>query len=169
VSEQQQGIPHDQSGGRDQSGSYEQQPLRLTPVVSCFLMRFDQDEPRLLIVQRSQRVGSYQGRWAAISGFIEEGVTPEEQAYTEIREETKLQREQVRLLRRGALVEYSDAALGRHWVIHPFLCEVLSPGAIQTDWEAQQMRWIRPAELGEYETVPLLAEAYASAEQGEKV
>jgi len=150
------------------SGEGSQQPLRLTPVVSCFLMRWDmQPEPRLLIVQRSQRVGSYHGHWAAISGFIEQGVTPEDQAYTEIREETSLQRQQVRLLKRGAVVEYSDAAIGRHWSIHPFLFEVLTPDAIHTDWEAQQMRWIRRSELSNYETVPLLAEAYASAEHGE--
>ncbi len=161
MSEQQQGIPQDKAGI--------ERSLRVTPVVSCFLMRFDQDEPRLLIVQRSGRVGSYQGRWAAISGFIEEGVTAEEQAYTEMREETNLQREQVRLLRRGAVVEYSDAAIGRHWLIHPFLCEVLSPEAIHTDWEAQRMRWIHPSELRDYETVPLLAEAFAAAEEGEKV
>ena len=153
---------------QQQPGSAER-PLRVTPVVSCFLMRFDQDEARLLIVQRSQRVGSYKGRWAAVSGFVEQGVTAEEQAYTEIREETNLQREQVRMLRRGAVVEYSDAAIGRHWLIHPFLCEVLAPDAIHTDWEAQQMRWIRPAELRNYETVPLLAEAYDSAVNGEKL
>jgi ADP-ribose pyrophosphatase YjhB (NUDIX family) len=132
-------------------------------------MRFDQNEPQLLIVQRSQRVGSYQGHWAAVSGFIEQGVSPEGQAYTEIREETSLQRDQVRLLKRGAVVEYSDAAIGRHWFIHPFLVEVLAPDAIHTDWEALQMRWIHPSELGNYETVPLLAEAYASAEHGESM
>ncbi len=143
-----------------------QQPLRLTPVVSCFLMRFDTNEPLLLIVRRSQRVGSYQGHWAAVSGFIEEGVPPDEQAYTEIREETTLQREQVRMLKRGSVVEYEDATIGRHWRIHPFLFEVLAPDTIHTDWEAQEMRWIRPSELQNYETVPLLAEAYRSAENG---
>jgi 8-oxo-dGTP diphosphatase len=143
--------------------------LRQTPVVSCFLLRFENKEPRLLIVRRSQRVGSYQGHWAAVSGFIEAGVTPDEQAYTEIREETSLQREQVRMLRRGTVVDYADASIGRHWYIHPFLFEVLTPDAIHTDWEAQDMRWIRPSELQEYETVPLLAEAYASAASGEEV
>jgi 8-oxo-dGTP diphosphatase len=159
-------VSHQHSHPEQSEGS--EQPLRLTHVVSCFLLRFDQNEPRLLIVQRSQRVGSYQGHWAAVSGFVEQGVTPEEQAYTEIREETSLLRDQVRLLKRGAVVEYSDAAIGRHWVIHPFLVEVLTPEAIHTDWEAQQMRWIHPLELSNYETVPLLAEAFTSAEQGEK-
>jgi len=137
--------------------------------VTCFLLRFDGSEPRLLIVRRSQRVGSYQGRWAGVSGFVEKDTTPDEQAYTEIREETGLQREQVRMLRRGAVVEYEDAGIGRHWYIHPFLFEVTSPDAIQLDWEATEMRWIRPSELESYETVPRLVEAHASAAHGEKV
>lgn len=147
----------------------QQQPLRPTPVVTCFLMRPDSGTPRILIVQRSNRVGSYHAHWAGISGFIEEGVTPDEQAYTEIREETGLQREQVRMLKRGAVIEYTDAAIGRHWYIHPFLFEVLAPDAIHIDWEANEMRWIDPSELSNYETVPRLVEAFASAENGESV
>jgi ADP-ribose pyrophosphatase YjhB (NUDIX family) len=149
--------------------SQQEQSLRPTPVVTCFLMRLDSGEPRILIVQRSDRVGSYHAQWAGISGFIEEGVTPDEQAYTEIREETGLQREQVRMLKRGAVVEYEDAALRRHWYIHPFLFEVLAPDAIHLDWEANQMRWIATSELQNYETVPKLAEAFTSAENGEAV
>src|ERR1700745_1266877 len=95
--------------------------LRLTPVVTNFLLRFDGSEPRLCLVRRSQKVGSYHQHWAGISGFIEPGVSPEEQAYTEIREEVGLQKEQVRLLRRGQVVEHSDEALGRRWLVHPFL------------------------------------------------
>src|SRR5947208_15494209 len=92
-----------------------QQSLRPTHVVTSFLKRSDTGGPRILIVQRSQRVGSYHGQWAGISGFVEPGITPEEQAYTEIREETGLQRDQVGLLRRGAVVEHLDPALGRHF------------------------------------------------------
>ena len=146
-----------------------QPSLRQTHVVTCFLMRRDTDQPRILIVRRSQRVGSYHARWAGISGFVEEGVTPDEQAYTEIREETGLQREQVRMLRRGVIVEHEDAALGRHWYIHPFLFEALAPDAISLDWEATEMRWIGPSELRDYETVPKLEEAYRSAANGEEV
>lgn len=149
--------------------SQQQQSLRPTHVVTSFLMRLDSGDPRILIVQRSNRVGSYHAQWAGISGFIEEGVTPDEQAYTEIREETGLQREQVRMLKRGAVVEYEDAAIGRHWYIHPFLFEVLAPDTIRLDWEANQMRWITPSELSNYETVPKLAEAFSSAVSGEAV
>jgi 8-oxo-dGTP diphosphatase len=146
-----------------------QEGVRPTHVVTCFLLRRDTAEPRILIVQRSQRVGSYHGQWAGVSGFVEAGVTPDEQAYTEIREETGLEREQVRMLRRGAVVEHVDTALGRHFYIHPFLFEVFAPEAVRIDWEANEMRWIAPTELTNYETVPKLLEVYASAINGEQV
>ena len=151
------------------SGTNSQPQLRQTHVVSCFLLRTDMDQPRLLIVQRSQRVGSYNARWAGISGFLETGVTPDEQAYTEIREETGLQGKQIRMLKRSKVIEYEDASIGRHWYIHPFLFEVLTPDAIALDWEATRMRWIVPSEIQALETVPKLDEAYKSAAEGEEV
>lgn len=143
--------------------------MQPTHVVTCFLRRDDQQSPRLLLVRRSARVGSYHDRWAGISGFVEPGVLPEEQAYTEIQEETHLQRDQVRMLTRGEVVEYVDETIERHWCVHPFLFEVLAPDSIVTDWEAVEMRWITPDELSTYHTVPMLQEAYESAVSGVKV
>lgn len=144
-------------------------PLRTTHVVTCFLQRMDGPQARILLVQRSQRVGSYHAHWAGISGFVEPNVSPEEQAYVEIREETSLQRGQVRMLRRGAVVEHVDEELGRHFYVHPFLFHVLVPEGVKTDWEAVDMRWIVPDELSGYETVPKLKEAYVSALLGEEI
>ncbi len=149
--------------------SIQQPASRPTHVVTNFLHRTDITPNKILLVRRSQRVGSYQNHWAGVSGFVEQDVTPEEQAYTEIREETGLQRDQVRLLQRGAVVEYIDPAINRHWYIHPFLFEVLTPDAVKTDWEATEMRWIEPSELGQYETVPKLQEVYDSAIHGKIV
>jgi 8-oxo-dGTP diphosphatase len=146
-----------------------QSSLRSTPVVTSFLLRMDSPEPRLLLVRRSQRVGSYHAHWAGISGFVEEGVSPEEQAYTEIREETGLSAELVRMLKCGAVVEHIDQELGRRWLVHPFLVEVLAPEAIKLDWEAEEMHWIAPDELSSYETVPKLREAFLSASQGQAI
>jgi ADP-ribose pyrophosphatase YjhB (NUDIX family) len=129
----------------------------------------DAPQHLLALVRRSQRVGSYHAHWAGVSGFIEEGVSPEEQAYTEILEETGLQHNQVRLLKRGQVVEHQDAALNRHWFVHPFLVEVLAPDAMKLDWEASEMRWIVPDDLHNYETVPKLLEAYQSAMIGEDI
>jgi len=152
-----------------EQNDHAEQSLRPTHVVTCFLLRQDTAEPRIMIVQRSQRVGSYHGQWAGVSGFVEAGISPDEQAFTEIREETGLAREQVQMRRRGAVVEHIDPALGRHFYIHPFLFEVFTPEAIRIDWEANEMRWIAPSELVNYETVPKLIEVYESAINGEKV
>lgn len=143
--------------------------LRPTYVVTCILLRTDQQETRMLLVRRSQKVGSYRGHWAGVSGFLEPNVTPDEQAYTELEEETSLRRDQVRMLRRGAVVENSDAKLGRHFYIHPFLFEALTPELVRLDWEATEMRWINPSELPHFETVPKLQEVYHSALHGEVV
>ena len=140
--------------------------LRPTPVVTSFLTRNDGKEPRILIVQRSQRVGSYQGQWGGISGFIEPGVSPDAQAYTEIREETGLQPDQVRMLRRGAVISQPEPVLGREFLVHPYIFAVSSPDTIHTDWEAVQKRWIAPAAIKDYDTVPQLWEAYQSALNG---
>jgi len=140
-----------------------------THVVTCILFRTDETKERMLLVQRSHKVGSYREQWAGISGFLESGVTPDEQAYTEIREETSLRCEQVCMAKRGKVVEHVDEILGRHFYIHPFLFEVLTPECIRLDWEALSARWIDPEDLATYQTVPKLQEVYASAVAGEEV
>lgn len=61
-------------------------------VVTCFL----ESEGEILILRRSERVGSYQGRWASVSGYIE--TTPDKQALVEILEEIALEGEDTALV-----------------------------------------------------------------------
>ena len=144
-----------------------QSAIRPTHVVTCILLRTDQPQPKMLLMRRSERVGSYNDQWAGVSGFVEPRVEPQDQAFTEIREETTLRSDQVRLLRRGTVIDYLDEAIRRHWYIHPFLFEALEPDAVRHDWEATEMRWIDPADLHNYHTVPKLQEVYDSAAHGE--
>jgi 8-oxo-dGTP pyrophosphatase MutT (NUDIX family) len=132
--------------------------LERREVVTAFLQR----EGKILLVRRSGKVGSYQGRWSAISGYLEEP-TPLAQARREIREETGLADEDVRLIGSGAPLEIPAPGLGCCWVVHPFLFEIESPDGIRLDWENTELRWIEPSALVEYETVPMLREVYASA------
>ena len=137
------------------------EPERDTHVVTCFLLRQDNGD-RILLVRRSERVRTYRGAWAGISGYLEPSVTPLEQAYTELREETGLARDDVRLLRAGEPLSFEDTALGQAWTVHPFLFAIRAPERIQTDWEATAHQWIAPAELATLPTVPKLAEALAA-------
>lgn len=129
-----------------------------THVVTCFLLRRDGGE-RILLVRRSERVRTYRGAWAAISGYLEPGVTPLEQAYTELREETGLQKDDLTLLRQGTPIHVNDVALGQRWVVHPFLFATEHADRVQTDWEATQAQWVEPSAIAGLHTVPQLAEA----------
>jgi len=131
--------------------------MRQANVVTCFLLRRSGDGDEILLLQRSQQVGTYRGRWAGVSGYIEE-TDALTQAYTEIEEETGLTREGVQLLRTGDPLEVVDAEADRRWIVHPFLFEVEEPDRIRTDWEHTETRWIRPEDILRYETVPQLAE-----------
>ena len=125
-------------------------------VVTCFL-EYDKKIP---LFRRSERVGTYRGRWAGISGYIEEGKTPYEQALEEIREETGLSEEDIELLKEGETLEAIDEELGRRWVVHPYRFQVIRPEKIVIDWEHSELRWIDPEDISRYETVPKLLETW---------
>ena len=131
--------------------------MKEASVVTCFLLRRSGGGEEILLLRRSQRVSTYRGRWAGVSGYMEE-TDPLTQAYTEIEEETGLAREDVQLLRTGEPLEVVDAEADRRWIVHPFLFEVEEPARIRADWEHIETRWIRPEDILRYETVPQLAE-----------
>jgi 8-oxo-dGTP pyrophosphatase MutT (NUDIX family) len=124
-------------------------------VVTCFL----ESDGEILILRRSEKVGSYQGRWAGVSGYVE--ATPDEQALIEIEEETGLSREDVKLIRKGEPLPVDDKKMGVRWVVHPYLFHTGERGKVRTDWEHKEARWIKPQELAVYQTVPRLTETLA--------
>jgi 8-oxo-dGTP diphosphatase len=125
-------------------------------VVTCFL----EHDGKIMILRRSQRVGTYRGRWAGVSGYIEEGISPSNQALTEIKEEAGLDADDVQLVREGQPLDVLDAELGRKWIVHPLRFNVLKPDKIRIDWEHIEVKWIAPGDIGGHETVPKLLEAW---------
>src|SRR5579885_2281333 len=119
--------------------SNDEQP---THVVTNFVLRRDRGRDELLLVQRSDKVRTYRGAWAGISGYVEPGVTPLQQAYTELSEEVGLSETDLKLLRTGAPLAFRDESIGQSWVVHPFLFEIAQPERVRTDWEAAGMQWV---------------------------
>lgn len=130
-----------------------------THVVTCFLLRRDRGQDEILLAQRSERVRTYRGAWAAISGYVEAGVAPLDQAYQEVREETGMQADAVTLLRQGLPLPVHDTNAHLDWVVHPFLFLALRPDEARSDWEANRFEWTPPMRLRELQTVPQLAQA----------
>lgn len=119
------------------------------PVVSAFL----RNRGRFLVVQRSQEVGTFQGRWSAVSGYVEGDEDPKERARIEIQEETAIRASRFRRAGTPLYTRHGTTA----FVVHPFLFDVATR-AVKLDWENVEFRWVRPDELASFETVPRLAD-----------
>ena len=126
--------------------------LQEKQVVTCFL----ESDNEILLLRRSEQVGTYQGRWAGVSGYIE--TTPDEQALIEIAEEAGLGGEDIILVRKGKPLTIEDVELGVRWVVHPFLFHINDRNKVKIDWEHKDTRWIEPGDIDDYQTVPMLRE-----------
>lgn len=121
-------------------------------VVTCFLL----SQGEVLLLRRSEKVGTYRGMWAGVSGYIEGD--PDEQAYKEISEEVGLKPREVQLVRKGESLRIPDDTLRRLWIVHPYLFRVTDRDKLRLDWEHVEWKWISPAEIDNFETVPKLKE-----------
>lgn len=127
------------------------------PVVACFL-RYGE---KICLLKRSAAVGSAPGRWHCVTGFLEPGVLPLDQAMTEIAEETGLDPDAVRLVDAPAPLRIERPAQGWVWVIYPFLFEAASPD-LRLDWEHDEYRWIDPAELATSDCVGWIRDVWGA-------
>ncbi len=113
---------------------------------------------KILILKRSAKVGSYQGAWAGVSGYIEEGEQPLDTALKEVEEETGLKIGKEALLRAGDPLPAYDKDKDVLWLVHPFLFKAPT-NKIRLDWEHETYAWIKPKEIKQYNTVPRLGDA----------
>ncbi|MFB6073591.1 MAG: NUDIX domain-containing protein [Haloarculaceae archaeon] len=131
------------------------------PVVTCFL----REGGEVLLLRRSDAVGSYAGAWGAVAGHVASDGTdptapdrdPLSAARAEIREETGLA--DATLVRAGEPFPVADADLDRRWVVHPFLFEV-GGRDVEPNRETAAVAWVPPTAILARETVPRLWTSY---------
>ena len=123
-----------------------------THVVTAFLRHGG----RLLLLRRSDEVGTYRGQWGGVSGYAEGD--PDEQVWVEIDEETGLA-DAVDLVRTGRPVEFHDADLDRDWAVHPYLFDSEHRDVVVSD-EHVEFEWVHAPEIRRREAVPELWTAY---------
>ncbi|MCK4445130.1 MAG: DUF126 domain-containing protein [Thermoplasmata archaeon] len=128
-------------------GSVDVKDVEETHVVTSFI----ENDGKILILKRSEYVGTYQGKWAGVSGYVEEGEVPLERAVREIEEEVGLR--EPTLVTEGELVLSRDES--RVWIIHPYLFHTESRD-IELDWEHTGHEWVDPERVSEFDTVPRL-------------
>ncbi|MAH22105.1 MAG: hypothetical protein CMO12_04780 [Thaumarchaeota archaeon] len=116
--------------------------------VSSVIVRGD----KILLLHRSQKVRTNQGKWSVVSGELEQGQTVIATALNEIREETKLQEAQVNLLRTGDGIIVKPKP-DSETLVHLLLFES-SSWAVTINWEHDESRWVSLAELEDFDLVP---------------
>ena len=127
-------------------------------VVTVFLQRSD---GHILLLRRSAAVGTFQGRWAGISGFLEEP-TPLEQARREVREEAGIDLDATPPEVVGELVYARDGR--KVFEVHPFRFRVAS-SSVRIDWEHTEYEWVPPGEIARRPTVPKLEQVWRALER----
>ena len=128
--------------------------VRARSVVTAFL----RNRGRILVVRRSERVGSFRGKWSGVSGYLEGDEDPKARAAQEIREETRMRGARFRAA--GRAMTSRDGATA--YVVHPFLFDAPTR-TVRLDWENVESRWVRPEELDGFDTVPRLMDVMSSA------
>ena len=126
--------------------------MRSTKIVTSFI----QNDQKLLILRRSNKVKTMKDLWAGISGIIEKNETPLTRAKIEIYEETGISEDKIRLVKNAEKLKVNSPQYENHeWEIFPFLFEAKNP-QIKLNWENSEYAWITIDELKNYNTVPSL-------------
>jgi 8-oxo-dGTP diphosphatase len=118
---------------------------------------------KILLLKRSDRVRTYQGKWCPVAGYLEELKPIRQKALEEVQEETGISRNSISSIHIGKPYEFNDPKLGITWIDHPVLLELKKKPEIKLDWEHTEYRWIKPEELDKFDTVPELHKTLENA------
>jgi predicted aconitase with swiveling domain len=121
--------------------------IQLRKAVTSFLL----NNGRVLLLKRSEEVGTQKGKWAGVSGYLEVDENPVDRSRQEILEETAIENPLLRKEGKPILARGNDTI----WEVHPFLYEV-DTREITIDWEHVEYRWIRPDGISSYDRVTRL-------------
>lgn len=100
---------------------------------------------KIALFKRSQQLHHDRGLWHCITGYLEPGVSPKQQALSELIEETGLHAANLLDLRAGRDLVISDGN-GQPWLVHTFTA-VTSKRRLQIDWEHDSYRWTIPGKM----------------------
>jgi 8-oxo-dGTP pyrophosphatase MutT (NUDIX family) len=120
---------------------------------------------RIALFRRSESVGHDPGRWHCITGYLESGASPEEQAFVELREETGLTRNDLIDFRQGAPLLLTDHE-ANPWLVHTFTA-VTRCRRLTINDEHDAFRWAAPSKISRFSNrVAWLDQVLEAAEAG---
>ncbi len=134
----------------------------LAPVITVFVKSGNQ----LLILRRSDKVGSYQGKWNTVAGYLDEVKPVRNKVLKELEEEIGVEEDEISSITYGEPWKFRDSEIGRTWLINPVMVELKQKPRIKLDWEHTEFKWIEPSELNDFATVPNLVKSWKKVSEG---
>lgn len=128
------------------------------PVIVIFIKYKD----KIILLKRSDKVRTYQGKWNTVAGYLDEMKPINEKILQELREELKIKKSNILSIRLGEPYTFKDVKVevNKTWIVHPILIELKKKPEIKLDWEHIKYQWIKPGGLKNFETVPDLSKSF---------
>jgi isopentenyldiphosphate isomerase len=124
-----------------------------TPLVLTVFIKY---KNRILIFKRSNKVGTYQGKWNTVTGYLDEPKPLIQKIMEEMQEELGIKKDNILSYSLGEPFKFTDPKAKKTWIIHPAKIELKNKPYIKLDWEHTEYKWIKPEELKKFDTVPRL-------------
>lgn len=117
---------------------------------------------RIGLFKRSSAIAHDVGLWHCLTGYIEAGTEPTEQAFQEIFEETGLIAADLDRFKKGPILELLDAS-GDVWNVHTFQGETMRR-KLTLNWENDSHRWVAPHKVPGFLQVSWLSDVISALE-----
>lgn len=111
---------------------------------------------KILLLKRSNKVGTYKNKWNTITGYIDEKKPLYSKIKDEIKEELGVDIENISSYKIFNHFEFEDKEINKKWIVIPAKIKLNKLPRIKLDWEHTEFRWIYPDELTNYDIVPKL-------------
>ncbi len=131
-------LPHFSDGRVDYSAA------DVSPTLISFLKCGNE----ILILKRSEKVGTYRNRWSVIAGYLDELKPVGEKVKEEVKEETGVEDEKISSIELGDSFRFEGEKTT--WVPHPALVEVEDKPEIDLNWEHTDYKWVKKDEIDDY-------------------
>lgn len=128
-------------------------------VLTCFI----EYQGKILLLKRSDQVGTYKGLWNSVAGYLDELKPLEDKVKEELKEELGILEQDIEEIKLGQIFEFTDESIDKTWIIHPVLVKLETEPNIKLDWEHTEYLWINPEEITSYQITPRLDESLRKA------
>lgn len=128
--------------------------------IAAVVMAFVVFEEKILLIKRSNKVRTYKGKWSVVGGYFDELKSPAQKAVEEVSEELGIGQENILAVKRGKRIVQIDSDISMKWVVFPVVIELKNKPEIKLDWENTSYKWLKPEEIENLETVPMLGQIF---------